>query len=577
MKKKIIVAMFALSALVTLGGCKKVLEFEQQSNSEQASETVTTTASEVIEETETKETETKETEESKETQETKESEESKESEETAEPEEEVEQVKVENNGGFFVEVEDKIYYRAYDSGSFNSNILGNTGFVNGSDGHSSNKIMSVSKKDPAGTPETVIENDNGYGPMYVYGGYIYSTQVDSEFNDSVYRVSLKTKKAEKVADGFILGASPDGKTMLVESYDFSSTQLKTVVAFYQNGKKISEKDMSFASISVNYIAMNDDSAFFFLHDDSDQTSAVVQLTTDGKYIILAEIAPYGDGEAAVPSIKNATVNGDEVSFTLELLAGSGMFVNDIREISVPICKDTSNVSEEGVLYEANVGANLYNEEYSEEVQYPEAIAELEIAYPEADESGYYRTIQKVEEVEGKTYVVVANSVINSIYTIGWRDSYDLISLDYYVYSEIEGLQKIASYPCLDGYVTARAWIVGEKGKKAESLMYQLCEIDGVETEPVYSNYFYNPKFAEDLVYEYPKGDDIYGDWIKGDVKDLLDKVSDASVFLSKATSKLDVYGFESPKINDSERNYMYVHVGFNEKGEVNYIRPVVFD
>ena len=572
MKRKQLIAL-AIITLISFGGCKE-LEFDQQSSAveETVSEAVESTQStESIEETKEEKVEETDTAEV-----TLESASEEKPEETKEEEASEKMGEIQNNGGFFVGLEDQIIFRAYDSGSFNSNIIGTTDFMNGSAGHSANKIMSVSKKDPTGAAETLVENDNGYGPLYLYGGYIYSGQIDDGFNESVYRISIKTGKAEKIADGFILGSSSDGRLLAIESNDFSTDKLKPTVSFYENGKELFTKDLSFPTISVHYIAMNEDSAFFYLFDENDQTSAIVQLTKDNKYFVLAEI-PSIEDESMRPIIKKAEVNDEEVSFTLEMVAGSGNFVNDIREISVPICKDSKNTPEDNILYEANVGANLYNEEYSEETDYPDAIAELEIQFPEADESGFYRTIQKVEEVDGKTYAIVANSVINSIYAIGWRETYDLLGVEYYQYSEIEGLQKIASYPCMDGTISARAWVVGEKGKKADSILYQLCEIDGVETEPTYSEYFYNAKIAEDAVYEYPKDGDINGDWTKGDVKAFLENVDNASVFLSKVTKKNDVYGYAAPTIDDNERNYIYIHLGFNEKGEINYIRPVVFD
>lgn len=570
MKKKVIIAMFALSALVSLGGCKKVLEFEQESSVQESSEVNTASEAESTSEESTSE----ESEESKET-ETEESKEVEENEESKETEEDNVQTTVKNNGSFFVQIDDKIYYRGFGESAFNANILGNTNFMNGSCAYNTNTIYAVSAADPFGEAKPVIEKDNGYGPLYVDGQYIYSCQTDENFNESVYRVSLKTQKVEKVCDGTILGASPDGKTICVEKTDMSTANLKVTTHLYRNGKEITMRDMTFPTIGVHYIGMNNNSAFFYLYDMEDATSAIVQLTEDGKYFVLSEIPTFGADELFNPVVADSTVDDKALKIKLELRAGSGHFLYEVREIEVPVCTDF-NASETDILYEATVSENLYNEEYFEEQDYPDAIAELETKLDELPDSGFYRTLQKVEEIDGKYYAIVANSVSNSLEAIGWRESYDLLNVEYYCYSEIEGAKKILDCPCLDGTVTMQTWVVGEKGKKANALVYRRCNIESIESEPKLAEFFYTAKLAEDLVYEHPANGDINGDWTKDGVDAFLKDTAGAAdgEFLASAPDRDEMGGLKMPGDGKSQ---LYYHVGFNDEGEINYIRPVVFD
>ena len=569
MKKKIIMAMLALSVMVSMGGCKQILDIEQTDSSVQESEIV-----EESEETETEETKTEETE-SEETK-VEDSKAVEESEESKETEDENVETAIKNNGNFFVQVDDMIYYRGYGEGAFNANILGNTGFLNGSCAYNTNTIYAVPASDPFGEAKPVIEKDNGYGPLYVDGQYIYSCQTDENFNESVYRVSIKTKQVEKVCDGYILGASPDGKTICVQNADFSTDKLKVTISLYRNGKEVTVRDMTFPTISSYYIGMNDNSAFFYLYDTEDASSAIVQLTEDGKYFVLAEIPTFGSDEAYSPVIADSTVGEKELKIKLELRAGSAHFLYEVREIEVPVCTDLANTSETDILYEATVSENLFNEEYSEEQDYPDAIAELETNKDELPDSGFYRTLQKVEEIDGKYYAIVANSTINSLEAVGWRDSYDLLNLEYYCYSEIDGVKKILDCPCLDGTVTMQAWVVGEKGKKANALVYRRCKIESVESDPVLAEFFYTAKLAEDCVYDHPANADINGDWTKDGVEVFLKDTADAadSEFLTSTPEHDELTGVKMPGNGTSK---LYYHIGFNDEGEINYIRPVVFD
>ena len=218
----------------------------------------------------------------------------------------------------------------------------------------------------------------------------------------------------------------------------------------------------------------------------------------------------------------------------------------------------------------------FDEEYSEEQDYPDAIAELETKWDELPDSGFYRTLQKVEEIDGKYYAIVANSVSNSLEAIGWRESYDLLNVEYYCYSEIEGAKKILDCPCLDGTVTMQTWVVGEKGKKANALVYRRCNIESVESEPKLAEFFYTAKLAEDLVYEHPANGDINGDWTKDGVDAFLKDTAGAAdgEFLTSAPDRDEMGGLKMPGDGKSQ---LYYHVGFNDEGEINYIRPVVFD
>lgn len=541
MRKKKLAALLAITAMVAFGGCQYGNNIERQSGVTQGTATAETPVSEEAGEMGLQE-----------------------------------QEKIVNNGGFFVKVDDKIYYRVFGENSFNTEVVSATFFLNGAEGHESNTIMCVAASDPAGEAQTVIENDSGYGPLYICGDYLYSGHVNEQYEETVYRTSLKTNEVEKIGDGFILGASPNGKILCVESYDFSN-DFTVSVSFYEDGKQILSRNVASLAISSYFLGMDDQNAYFYLYDYTDGTSAITQLNRDGKFLVLAQLEPFYNDYSIGHQIADARVENDKISFTLKLLQS---YVTDIREIVVPICTDPANTSDERILFEATVSENLYNEEYSGFGDYPEAIARLNRSDEETN--GTVRAIQKVEEVDGKYYVIVANAVMNGRYDAeGWSNSlrlYHLLNLEYYYYSETDGLNLIGTYPCLDGRVKARAWLVGEDGKRVDSLLYQICEMDGMETEQASDLYFYNAEISEDVVYEHPEGDDPNGDRIEDVFDAFVDKLQGASPspYILTVPEKNDYYGYDAPG-NDDIDNYLLVHIGFDSEGRVNYIRPVTVD
>lgn len=488
-----------------------------------------------------------------------------------------EQEEIVNNGGFFVKVDDKIYYRVFGKDSFRTEVSAATRFLNGAEGHESNTIMCVAASDPAGEARVVIENDSGYGPLYVCGDYLYSGHVNEQYEETVYRTSLKTKKVEKICDGFILGASPSGKLLCVETYDFGEG-FKDSVSFYEDGKQIFSRYMQSLTISSTFLGMDDRSAYFYMFDLTDGTSAITQLTKEGKLFALAQLEPFYNDYTYYQEITDVSVEKDKVRLTLKLLQGS---VTDIREIEVPVCTDPFNTSDEWILYEATVSENLYNEDDSEYKVYPEAIARL--SRSDEGTNGTVRAIQKVEEIDGKYYIIVANAVLKGRYEVeGWSSSlhyYRLLNLEYYYYSEIEGLNLIGTYPYQDGCVTARVWFVGEAGENVASLLYQVCETGSEETEQAADLYFYSAEISEDAVYEHPEDGDPNGDWIEDDFDALINMLQGTSLspYIPAVPEKKASYGYSAPENGDVENNYLLVNIGFDSEGRVNYIRPVVVD
>ena len=111
--------------------------------------------------------------------------------------------KVLNNGGNFVSVDGKVYYREYGPYSLPGSAIGGT-FTDCGENYGGAILRYV---EGDGEPETLAENDKGCGPLYYYDGWLYSQTTVDYTEPAVYRVNVKDGTEEIVCNGYLRGGS----------------------------------------------------------------------------------------------------------------------------------------------------------------------------------------------------------------------------------------------------------------------------------------------------------------------------------------------------------------------------------
>jgi len=186
-------------------------------------------------------------------------------------------------------------------------------------------------------------------------------------------------------------------------------------------------------------------------------------------------------------------------------------------------------------------------------------------------------VQTMERVGDDYYAIVATAHRDPMEDIGWRWSYRMLSLEYRHYCGTAAPEVLARICPEEGPVTAYLWPVGASGSEAKQAVYKMATFMGPEVEPEIDQYLYGAEFSESLVYEFPEDGDIYDDWKRGDINDFYHEIKKyKNSYLSKLPEVDPYQGYVVPKsLKISEA--MAFHLGFDEEGKINYVRPVVMD
>lgn len=492
---------------------------------------------------------------------------------------EVQETKTSNNGGFFVGVEDRVYYREYGPYSMGSVSLYGDFLVNENFGGAQIKYL-----DPGMSEGIVLYDDMGYGALYYYDGYLYSTREEVFGEPSVYRINVTDGGTEKVADGSVVGGSKDGRYIAVSHYVNDQMFLSIL-----DGGKAAAASYQPSMGYISYIGQDADKAFFTLTIGDDEDVYVMQYDTAGNLVNLAKLPKSEYSYMAYAEIHNFLAENGKLKFTWEYYEGTGHFLSDAFQVEIAEClspagtDSTTPISEPTVkqlaIWDENQEGN-YSAEYQQAQIQDSAVTEIEQSLTQwlSDGKGTAVIPQKVEKVNGGIYCVVAQAHRYAFEDIGWREAYVKMNLQYLFYPEgsktpVE-LGKVAAD---EGSVSAYVWMVGKAGQESTKILYQMAEFYGPEVETIEDQYLFGAELSPDLVYEFPEGGDIYDDWTRGTIQDFYKEIKGNKKAYVANAPELDGYqGYKFP--SSMKGNWATAfHLGFDEEGRVNYIRPVVMD
>ena len=492
----------------------------------------------------------------------------------------VQETKTSNNGGFYVGVEDRVYYREFGPYSMRTVALYGDFLLNENFGGAQIKYLEPGMTQPA----VLCENDDGYGDLYYYDGYLYSAREEVYGEPSIYRINVSNGQSEKVADGYLAGGSANGRYIAVTRYVSDKMYLSIL-----DGGKESASSYSPAMGYVDYVGQDGDKAFFTLTVGDENDVFLMQYDYAGNLANLAKLPSSENSYMAVSEIHNLVIENGSLKFTWEFYEGTGHFLSDAYEVAIPECASPAGADSTTPMYEATVRQisiwddsteGGYSQEYLQAQIKDSQISEIEESLTKwlSDGCGTAVIPQRVERVNGGIYCVVALAHRYAFEDIGWREAYIRTKMQYLYYPEGSKTPVMLGEDAeREDAVTAYVWLVGKAGQESTQLLYQLAEFYGPEVETIEDQYLFGAELSPDLVYEFPEGGDIYDDWVKGNIQDFYKSIKGNKKAYTAKLPELDSYqGYQFPASLKGNWGTAF-HLGFDEEGRVNYIRPVVMD
>ena len=489
---------------------------------------------------------------------------------------------ISNNGGYFVGVDGKIYFRQYSQYSLSGNSY-IRGFMKNGTGGYDNSICYFTPDDPDNII-CVAEKDEGHGNLYYNDGYIYSTRYDWQEGIAypvLYRVNLSSASFEDVGSGHICANSDDAKYIMTCTY--TSEGNKYVV--YESGKECA----SYISLKENGystpIYVDSKNIYLLISSWNNCDSKIYQYDykTGNMYLLAKVSAPEGiPQDISTPLVKNAAIESNTLSFTLCYVEGVGDYVDAALDVTVSI-NDKGGASTEVAMFTPTIAENnTYNDNLAGNFTIPNNLSKLEDSSQGDD--GFARAVQSIDTVYNRSYAVMANVFYSPTWAQAQMGSYELLSIDYYYYddeNETPTLFNEKNPTSRD--LMVRGWYIGKKGSKPEKLLFQHADIQGPEMPQQFDEILYTAEFADDFVFEHiPEGGEIYDDMVKDGMDYLVKYLNEDEYYnpyLDTLPETKDYTNYKEPAINWNDPNAPtpgYLHIKFNREGKINYIRYVIF-
>lgn len=472
-------------------------------------------------------------------------------------------------------------------------------FTTGHEPYQPNDIYTFDPKDPDGGIAKLCE-DYGYGMMYLMDGTtLYSQRVTGSDDDDtdpaqVYKRVLPDGDEQKICPGEIAGFSPDGKHFTVSYY--TTDPYVNYFRIYESGTEDIDTAGYETSETVTFLGMDNDNAFL-LEQNEDSSFSVLQLSKSGEIYTLADPdLSQTDGyyEGMNPSFGgNFSADGDLLSFSLDFYEGTGHFYSMSVEITVPICKGGDDPGT--VMYEADITEDTKDDD-------PEAVLPDELSdiddFPDPDgPGGIADVLQYFETFDEGIFYTVAQGHRDPFEDIGWRESYYLLNYRYCFLPKGEDepvvihtmFEPLGARGSLDEYeyfeiqptIYAYAKFLEDDKGKLCGMYYEIVDIQGPEAPIETSGLFKMAPFANKVYYEYLRDeDDLYGGFVVGGIDELqklVDSFPGKQLVMPAESDSTGNLKFDPDVTFDGPEGVYCCHIGFDDKGNVSYIRPVMWD
>jgi hypothetical protein len=502
--------------------------------------------------------------------------------------EEPKHVNPEFQKGYCVEFDGKYLFRTYDDSSINFTGLQGS-FQFNQELFGTNQIVAF---DPA-NPEEGIKPfcaDQGNGMMYLVGNDLYSERnTFDEGKTIVYRRTLPDGDVEDIIDGNIRLFSDDGFHFVTVHYDMNN-DYKEVYTVYETGNEVTKIcEISSDSDKYLYPIGMDESYVYMLLESSieDGKYQLYMYDFDGNKYYLGNVdMNVGDYPSNVNEIRK---DGDKVEFDIHIYQGTGHFYAYSFKVEFNIPTDLTPNNDTPA---SKVTVSEYTLDTDPQYTMPENLTDLEVYA--GDESGFCKTLQYYTEMPEGTFYTMATAFRNPGEDIGWRWAYSFLNLHYCflpksgepvclnkMYSPGGSLGSLSEMENAmdDQAPTIYAFLqfIGQPGDTPKIACFQVAGINGPEVPIEYYN-FYAAYFSEDFIWEQPE-DDGFEVWKTYNFKEFVD-MQKTNKYIYRSESPAfsgDGYLPESEDENLDFENSLCVHIGFDEEGKIDYMRPVIMD
>lgn len=381
--------------------------------------------------------------------------------------------KVENNGGYFLGVDDRVYFRTYDQADFEPALWGE--FLEAVLPMADSRLVIY---DPEKDAVVASLADGGAGPLWCDGEKLWLTRTDAT-GRTVYTLDLNGMNPTDVADGWVAGVSDSGKTVAIQGE--ASGQYISRLALRQEGREVAAA-MPGDNESLTFCGFVGEDILYTLRDGQMDTS-LWQLKADGTTLKLGEL-PFMVDTTALPELEQFLTDDRGAYLVFGYYEGTGHFLYDSRCVKVrPGSENSLQVLDVDVMAEEHLPIlrltgpgevsvvpaqaetmALSEGSYGDLIYFDSPYSALRLvpgfipSPPYEQEAGLLS--QTVQKVGNYAYAIVAWAVASPGDDVGWRQAYRLSDL-YYVRMELRDNSPVET-------IIGDAWVGG--GAPADALL-----------------------------------------------------------------------------------------------------------
>ena len=383
---------------------------------------------------------------------------------------------IENNGGNYVRVGGKVYFRKYGPAALDALAMFGE-FTE--DWHVTGGASEIMAYDLTTKQAETVFTDTGYGGLYVGDGWLYLQERVNGAN-YVTRYGLDGIQSEIIGEGKLLGLT-DGGLLALEQND--------AFLFYRDGKEIgryaSETPLLFAGLSDDGLFLVSSEYIGETDEGGDLQCTLWQFAPGSDALLSLGVLPETNFMFSVePEQFMETEN--QIAVTIGYYAGTGHFLNDFAALTA-----TPGVENSVVMLDASASDPEGDEETLSKlsldddgniVVVPHLPGDLRVGWQEEDNGdlqlydGFqwvtlrkdfcpYRTdggglaniTQSMEYVDGAAYVTFAAAYASPLDDIGWRSAYSLLDMFYWVVPASEGEARELASVEYDTTLVGNVW------------------------------------------------------------------------------------------------------------------------
>ncbi|MDO4845722.1 MAG: hypothetical protein Q3977_03830 [Oscillospiraceae bacterium] len=356
-----------------------------------------------------------------------------------------------NNGGYFLGLDQYIFFREYTKDSFSEPMtFGDFLWYPQPD-----TTVTLRVYDTETHSFAAEYSDDGMGGLWYADGLIWSQYSDGE-NFHVYTFTPDGQNRNDVTFGEVKGVSGSGKLVCI--YGSEPGSVPGRFSLWQNGEMVASVEPS-ESESFLPCGFDNETYLFAAQDSATESTYIRQLDASGKVLTLGELPAGEESAMSLPEFVQFVADGEDAYLLFAWYEGSGHFFNKACAVKVTLGKENSleefplsdseagleeNPDKPPVLFLGGPGDLVVVPEKPETIQLSEvtygdlvftdspfsAIRLVSDFIPEDPYENGGKIIQTSEVVGDSLYLMVADCSREPDFDIGWRAAFGMKELSY---------------------------------------------------------------------------------------------------------------------------------------------------